>query len=336
MELQKSLLLGTVSLTLGLAVPAKANFSFSSYNFYRHNSPATKFHTTDYVNEDGSDAGKGVIAFQQFVREEASAIDLDELNTRKLDATELDIDDDIEDLKIYFINEGAGFRNQLELKITGATSTEGLIFNNASAGNGSEQLQLGDYVSVGEVKAGSTLDFSLLANGYQNSSYYTYYAGVDRNPDNIQHVMAYDYQGYLILAWEDLYGGGDKDYNDIVFAVDIGKNNLGNVPEDPISNESPAAADDLVEMLDGTEITIDVLANDSDPDGDAITLTEVDGFVGNGTVAIQGDKVYYSRTSSSAGNDTFNYTITDSKGATDTATVTIIMEETEEVTLYAD
>ena len=336
MKLQTSLILGTISLSLGTAVSAKANFSFSDYNFYRYSNLETEFHTTDYVNKDGSDAGKGVAAFQQFVNEEASAIDLSKLNSRKLDATKLKLTHDREDLKVYFINEGAGFRNQLYLKVTGTTSTEGLIFNNASKGNDSNQLQLGDYVSAGEVKAGSTLDFALLANGFQNSSFYTYYAGIDRNPDNLQHVMAYDYQGYLILAWEDLYQGGDKDYNDIVFAIDIGQENLDNIPEDPTSNQSPVATDDLVEMLDATEVSINVLANDSDPDGDVISLTEVDGFVGSGAVAIQGNEVIYTRADSSAGNDTFNYTITDSKGATDTATVTIIMEEAEEVTLYAD
>jgi hypothetical protein len=31
---------------------------------------------------------------------------------------------------------------------------------------------------------------------------------------------------YLILGFEDMRGGGDRDYNDVIFAVDIGKTNV--------------------------------------------------------------------------------------------------------------
>jgi hypothetical protein len=40
-----------------------------------------------------------------------------------------------------------------------------------------------------------------------------------KNADNLQHVTTYQYNEFLILAFEDLYKGGDKDYNDVVFAV---------------------------------------------------------------------------------------------------------------------
>lgn len=331
-----SLFLGSITLAFGATLPANANFSFSDFSFFRHNNSATEFHTTEYTNPDGTSAGRGAEAFQQFVREESSAIDLSELNARRLDATKLNIVKDIEDLKVYFINEGAGYRNQLKLTSTGTTTQEGLIFVDASIGDGSQQLRTGDYVSFGEVKAGSTLDFALLANGYGNSSFYTYYAGIADNPDNIQHVIAYDYQDYLVLAWEDLYEGGDKDYNDIVFAIDIGAENLDNIPPETFSNQPPAAVDDRATTPNGTQIVIDVMANDSDPDEDTFSLTEVDSFLSDGTITIQGDKVLYTPTSGFSGNDTFNYTITDPSGATDSATVTVTVEEAPEVTLYAD
>ncbi|MGD1918328.1 MAG: Ig-like domain-containing protein [Pleurocapsa sp.] len=332
-----SLFLTTIALTFAATFPANANFSFSDFNFHRHNNSATEFHTTEYTNEDGSNAGQGVNAFQQFVREEASAIDLDELNARRLDGTKLSLIQDIEDLKVYFIHEGAGYRNQLKIKTTGTTSTEGLIFVDGSMGNSSEQLQSGDYVSLGEIKAGSTLDFSLLANGYQNSSFYTYFAGIDRNPDRIQHVMAYQYQkDYLVLAWEDLYEGGDKDYNDIVFAIYIGEENLDSIPEDLIGNQAPMAVTDRVETPYGENILIDVMANDSDPDGDTFTIEEVDGFLSEGTVVVQEGKVLYTPNRGTSGNDTFNYTIVDAKGAEASTAVTVIVGEAPKITLYAD
>lgn len=331
-----SLFIGTITLAVGAALPAKANFSFSDFDFYRHNDPATEFHTTEYTNDDGSDAGQGVEAFQQFVNQEASAIDLNELNARKLDATKLDLVLDIEDLKVYFIHEGAGYRNQLQLNSTGTTTKEGLIFVDGSMGSNSQQLQKGDYVSFGEVKAGSTLDFSLLANAYQNTSFYTYYAGIDRNPDRLQHVMAYEYQNYLILAWEDLYEGGDKDYNDIVFAIDVG-GNLPHFPDEPTANRPPNAANDLATTPYGTSVVVEVLVNDSHPDGETFSLTEVDSFLSDGTVAIEGDKVLYTPKSGSSGTDTFDYTITDANGATGSATVTVVVGEVpDEVTIYAD
>ena len=42
-------------------------------------------------------------------------------------------------------------------------------------------------------------------------------------------VIAYEYEGYLILGWEDQ---NDGDYNDVVFAIDIGQNNLDCIPSE--------------------------------------------------------------------------------------------------------
>ena len=43
---------------------------------------------------------------------------------------------------------------------------------------------------------------------------------------NMSHPSAVEGSPYLILGFEDLYNGGDKDYNDLVFAVDIGATNV--------------------------------------------------------------------------------------------------------------
>ena len=330
MNLKKNLLfISSFGLACGAISPALATFSFSDFSFYRQAENQTDFHTTEYTNEDGSSAGTGLQAFQQFVHTEASAISLDELNSRRLDANKLTTTEAISDLKIYFIHEGAGLRNQLKLTTTGTTSLEGLVFVDGSQGDGAEQLRQGDYVSVGSIEAGTTLDFSLLANGYQNDSFHTYYANVALNPDSLQHVVAYEYQDYLILAWEDLYDGGDKDYNDIVFAVDMGS--LDSIPSEPPTNQAPAAVDDIANLPRGQSTLIDVMANDSDPEEDTITLTEVDGSLSDGTVEISDNKVSFTPGNTPiGGSDAFTYTITDSYGNTDSATVTV------ELSAYAD
>jgi len=89
---------------------------------------------------------------------------------------------------------------------------------------------IGDYYNVGTIQAGSSLDFYLRQDGYGRNYANTWYTDAARNSDNMQHLLAYEYQNYLVLGWEDLTGGGDLDYNDVVFVVDIGEANLDNIP----------------------------------------------------------------------------------------------------------
>jgi hypothetical protein len=71
---------------------------------------------------------------------------------------------------------------------------------------------------------------------------------------------------------------------------------------------------------------IGVLSNDSDPDGDAPTLTAVT-RPGHGTAVINPDKtITYTPKTSFLGTDTFKYTISDGKGGTATASVTVTVK----------
>ena len=222
--------------------------------------------------------------------------------------------------------------------MTGNTTTYGekFVFKNGSVGSNFWELRRGDYVDLGDIKAGTTLDFSLVANGfnsrnpssgYRNLDAPTYYADADRNANNFQSVIAYQYQDYLILAWEDIPNGPDTDYNDIVFAIDIGATNLDRVPNDPSTNRSPAAVEDIVTTPNGQSLSIDVMANDEDPDGDSISLTSIDDSFSEGTVSIGGNKVNYIPKPGFDGTDTFTYTITDTNQATGEATVTVTVEK---------
>ena len=67
-------------------------------------------------------------------------------------------------------------------------------------------------------------------------------------------------------------------------------------------------------------VTINVLANDSDLDGDALSVTAAS--AGNGSVSIRPDgSLDYTPNANFNGTDTVTYTISDGNGATDTATV---------------
>ena len=75
-------------------------------------------------------------------------------------------------------------------------------------------------------------------------------------------------------------------------------------------------------MLADQIATLAVLANDSDPDGDALEIVAVTQG-GKGTVSIAGDELVYAPVQGAKNRDSFRYTIEDSSGDSDEATVTI-------------
>uniref|UniRef100_UPI003A8CE380 Ig-like domain-containing protein n=1 Tax=Marinomonas gallaica TaxID=1806667 RepID=UPI003A8CE380 len=93
-------------------------------------------------------------------------------------------------------------------------------------------------------------------------------------------------------------------------------------------NSPPIALDDKVTLSTKEPVVIDVLANDSDPEGDILTVTSVTQGA-KGTVQISGDgQVLYTPAKHFKGSDSFTYTISDGY-VTSTATVSIDLSSTE-------
>ena len=89
------------------------------------------------------------------------------------------------------------------------------------------------------------------------------------------------------------------------------------------TNPSPSAADDVASTASNQPVVIGVLANDADPDHDALTVTAAS-TPAHGTVAINANgHVTFTPDAGYTGSDTFTYTVTDADGASTTATVTI-------------
>lgn len=85
-------------------------------------------------------------------------------------------------------------------------------------------------------------------------------------------------------------------------------------------NTAPVAVDDSVVMASVSAITIDVLGNDWDPEGDALAVTGV-GQPGKGSVIINGDgSITYTPGKRFKNSDSFSYTISD---GTTTATASV-------------
>jgi len=161
--------------------------------------------------------------------------------------------------RVYFLGEGAGNRNSLGFNTlvageatpkTPLTDSAQLIFPDASSTVSTfdpavtakrtpvAPLLPGDFVDLGKFSAGTTLDFFLVANG-ANRGKDVWTAPASRNSDGLNHVVAFALPNspYLIISFEDLAGGGDKDFNDVMFAVDIGAINVQRL----LSTPEPAA-----------------------------------------------------------------------------------------------
>ena len=91
-------------------------------------------------------------------------------------------------------------------------------------------------------------------------------------------------------------------------------------------NQPPVANDNQFSVeTDSVDNVLDVLANDTDPDGDPLTITDVS-QPANGQVEVSGDVILYTPASGFSGTDSFTYTADDGFGGQDTATVTVLVQ----------
>ena len=88
----------------------------------------------------------------------------------------------------------------------------------------------------------------------------------------------------------------------------------------------PLAVDDVFRTAQGLALDLDVLANDSDADGEPFQITDHT-TPGHGSVVLDAAGHFsYTPDADYVGSDTFSYTITDTEGAGATATVTISVQ----------
>jgi hypothetical protein len=100
---------------------------------------------------------------------------------------------------------------------------------------------------------------------------------------------------------------------------------VGAGPASP-NNHDPVAVNDTVGTTKNTTVVMDVLANDSDVDGDDLTImsvTEQGSFKGTLQLNMDGKSITYAPKNNDTGTDQFTYTVSDGNGGSATATVTI-------------
>jgi hypothetical protein len=160
------------------------------------------------------------------------------------------------DVRAYFVYEGAAYHNSLGVDVTTlgndpsssakevSSPASRLIFPDASSTEGgiasgtygtrtaSEPVLPGDFVNLGTFAKGTKLDFFLMANGANQSGSSVFSAIESINGDGFkQHVAGFTTKlfavpqlnsPYIFLSLEDLWGGGDKDINDTIIAINVG------------------------------------------------------------------------------------------------------------------
>ncbi len=173
---------------------------------------------------------------------------LSDISSMALDPSKLSLST-ASDVRVYFVAEGAGYHNTLGFNTEGGGVDSGdpkLIFPDASSSvsaltptaaakrSASKPLLAGDFVDLGTMEGGQQLDFFLIANGARRARG-TYSTDSSINADGIDHVVAFALADspYLLIGFEDMYGGGDQDYNDAMFVVDIGAANVAGLPGVP-------------------------------------------------------------------------------------------------------
>lgn len=108
-----------------------------------------------------------------------------------------------------FQGHSAGFTN--ELYLDSPANGLGLLFTN-------QTTPVGTQVSLGSFTAGTELIFRM----HVVEDNYDYFNGpADRNPDAVIHAFVDDafIADESYVAFEDLYGGGDLNYNDLTFSL---------------------------------------------------------------------------------------------------------------------
>ena len=100
-------------------------------------------------------------------------------------------------------------------------------------------------------------------------------------------------------------------------------------------NDPPLAVDDAAETTEDTSVTISVLGNDSDVDGDALTLVEASAPT-HGTAVADTGEVVYTPEPDFHGTDSFTYVVGDGSGLTARAAVTVTVLPVNDPPLAVD
>ncbi|WP_274021552.1 tandem-95 repeat protein, partial [Vibrio parahaemolyticus] len=143
---------------------------------------------------------------------------------------------------------------------------------------------------------------------------------LDTNNGPANGTVSVNPDGSVTYTPNDNYHGADS-FTYIVTSGGVSESTTVNVDVTPV-NDAPMAKDDIATTQEDTAVTIDVLPNDSDVDGDKLSIQSASAPEAQGKVEIVDGKLVFTPAENFNGDAEITYTVTDGE-LTDEAKVTV-------------
>ncbi|TBT06419.1 tandem-95 repeat protein [Vibrio parahaemolyticus] len=143
---------------------------------------------------------------------------------------------------------------------------------------------------------------------------------LDTNNGPANGTVSVNPDGSVTYTPNDNYHGTDS-FTYIVTSGGVSESTTVNVDVTPV-NDAPVAKDDIATTQEDTAVTIDVLPNDSDVDGDKLSIESASVPKEQGTVEVVNGKLVFTPAENFNGDAEITYTVTDG-ALTDQAKVTV-------------
>ncbi|MBE4099135.1 tandem-95 repeat protein, partial [Vibrio parahaemolyticus] len=143
---------------------------------------------------------------------------------------------------------------------------------------------------------------------------------LDTNNGPANGTVSVNPDGSVTYTPNDNYHGTDS-FTYIVTSGGVSESTTVSVDVTPV-NDAPVAKDDIATTQEDTAVTIDVLPNDSDVDGDKLSIESASVPKEQGTVEVVNGKLVFTPAENFNGDAEITYTVTDGE-LTDEAKVTV-------------
>ncbi|AGQ90912.1 RTX toxin [Vibrio parahaemolyticus O1:Kuk str. FDA_R31] len=150
---------------------------------------------------------------------------------------------------------------------------------------------------------------------------------LDTNNGPANGTVSVNPDGSVTYTPNDNYHGTDS-FTYIVTSGGVSESTTVSVDVTPV-NDAPVAKDDIATTQEDTAVTIDVLPNDSDVDGDKLSIESASVPKEQGTVEVVNGKLVFTPAENFNGDAEITYTVTDGQ-LTDEAKVTVTVNPVDD------
>ncbi|WP_070225756.1 tandem-95 repeat protein [Vibrio parahaemolyticus] len=150
---------------------------------------------------------------------------------------------------------------------------------------------------------------------------------LDTNNGPVNGTVSVNPDGSVTYTPNDSYHGTDS-FTYIVTSGGVSESTTVNVDVTPV-NDAPVAKDDIATTQEDTAVTIDVLPNDTDVDGDKLSIESASVPKEQGTVEVVDGKLVFTPAENFNGHAEITYTVTDGQ-LTDEAKVTVTVNPVDD------